>query len=121
MGVSARHNSLHDDAGCRRMGVGCIYSDHAVHLAILTQRRSGADGCRVDLTGLSRMPDALAPGLPGWGRRSESLRLKSRSIVPGMDAGAPAATSRGRAVGQPPQAGEARTPDREDAQVSTVI
>lgn len=61
-------------------------------------------GCRVDLTGLSRMPDALAPGLPG-GRRPESLRLKSRLIVPGMDAGAPVATSRGRAVDQPPQMG----------------
>ena len=51
MRVSARHNSMLDDAGCRRMGLdqltvhstdrvwGCIYSDHAHDVLFLGSPR----------------------------------------------------------------------------------
>ncbi len=75
-------------------------------------------GCRVDLMGLSRIPDGLAPCLPG-GRRPESL---DSSLGQFFQAWMPALrqpTSYGRAVDQP--WGGSQDPDREDAQISTVI
>lgn len=71
-------------------GVGCIYSDHAVHLPIWPiagRVPSGPDGA------FQGSPMPYRPAFQG--RRPESLRLKSRLIVPGMDAGIPAAISRG--------------------------
>jgi len=45
-------------AGVGLYGVGCIYSDRAVHLPILPRVPGGSDGP-------FGMSDALAPGLPG--------------------------------------------------------
>jgi hypothetical protein len=101
----------------RVLPVGCIYSDHAVHLPIwpIAGRVPG----RSDEP--FRDPRCPRPR-PSRRRRPESLRLKSRLIVPGMDAGIPAATLRGRGLtSRLNWRGSQGTADREDAQVSTVI